>query len=239
MPNLLPLHRDSHDELPGAVPPSAELRSERRAQPEPPVLSRTSRTLKRGLDVVGAGAALVVLLPVMLLIAAAIRLSALGPALVREERVGRGGRTFEIVRFRSAPRDSRDVLEHVLQHGAHPSWSRTADPGGPLPLVGRALRATGLDELPRLWNVVRGQMSLVGPAPLSVRDDSRAGGRADGRLDLTPGLVGRWPAADRRSVPLDDLVELDRSYVGDWSLRGDAALVLETLPAVFTGRSPR
>jgi len=205
---------------------------------QPPTLSRTSRLLKRALDVAGSAAGLVVLLPVMTVIALAVRIGSPGPVFFRQERIGRGGRAFNLVKFRSMVPDSDAMVEELMKHSTDPHWLQIADDPR-ITKVGKVLRATSLDELPQLWNVFAGHMSLVGPRPLSVRDDARVDGWARGRLDITPGLTGLWQVVGRKSVPFEEMVKLDYLYVSNWSLWGDVKLLLQTLPAVIEGRGAR
>lgn len=205
---------------------------------QPPRLSRTSRGFKRGLDVSCAAAGLLLLLPLMVALAAAVRLDSRGPVLFRQTRVGRGGRTFELLKFRSMIPDADLMTESLMARSSDPNWLQIEDDPR-VTRVGRFLRATSLDELPQLWNVLVGHMSLVGPRPLSVRDDARVNGWARGRLDITPGLTGLWQVSGRKSVPFEEMVKLDYLYVSNWSLWGDVKLLLLTFPAVWKGTGAR
>jgi exopolysaccharide biosynthesis polyprenyl glycosylphosphotransferase len=205
---------------------------------QPPMLSRTSRALKRAMDAAGAGFGLVLLLPVMAALALAVRLDSAGPVFFRQERIGRGGRRFGLVKFRTMIPGADAMVDELMERSTDPNWLQIEnDPR--VTRVGRYLRATSLDELPQLWNVVAGHMSLVGPRPLSVRDDARVGGYARGRLDLTPGLTGLWQVLGRKSVPFEEMVKLDYVYVNNWSLWGDVKLLMQTLPAVIKGKGAR
>jgi exopolysaccharide biosynthesis polyprenyl glycosylphosphotransferase len=205
---------------------------------QPPVLSRTARIFKRTLDIVGASAGLVALLPLMAVIATAIRVDSRGPMLFRQQRVGRGGQPFELLKFRTMVPDADALLETLMTRSTDPNWLQIEDDPR-ITRIGRFLRATSLDELPQLWNVLVGHMSLVGPRPLSVRDDARVNGWARGRLDITPGLTGLWQVSGRKLVPFDEMVKLDYLYVNNWSVWGDIKLLLMTLPAVIAGRGAR
>jgi lipopolysaccharide/colanic/teichoic acid biosynthesis glycosyltransferase len=205
---------------------------------QPPALSRTARTLKRALDLVGAASGIVLLLPVMVGIALAVRLDSPGPVLFRQQRIGRSGRRFQLLKFRTMVPDADAMTERLMADSSDPHWLQLEhDPR--ITRVGRFLRSTSLDELPQLYNVLAGHMSLVGPRPLSVRDDARVGGWARGRLDITPGLTGLWQVLGRKSVPFEEMVKLDYVYVNSWSLWGDVKLLLQTLPAVIAGRGAR
>lgn len=205
---------------------------------QPPTLSMTARVLKRGMDLVGALTGLILLLPVLLVISVAVKLGSRGPVFFRQDRIGRGGATFKLTKFRSMRPDADAMVEELMKHSTDPHWLQIADDPR-ITKVGKVLRATSLDELPQLWNVLRGHMSLVGPRPLSVRDDARVDGWARGRLDITPGLTGLWQVVGRKSVPFEEMVKLDYLYVSNWSLWGDVRLLLQTLPAVVQGRGAR
>ena len=205
---------------------------------QPPLLSYTARVLKRTMDLIGATIGLILLFPVMLAVAAAVRLDSRGPVFFRQARIGRGGKTFHLIKFRSMLPDADAMVEELMKRSTDPHWLQIADDPR-VTRVGRVLRSTSLDELPQLWNVLVGHMSLVGPRPLSLRDDERVGGWARGRLDLTPGLTGLWQVVGRKSVPFEEMVKLDYLYVSNWSLWGDVKLLLQTLPAVVEGRGAR
>ncbi len=205
---------------------------------QPPRLSRTSRAFKRTLDIAGAASGLLVLLPVMTLLAVAVRIDSRGPVLFRQDRVGRGGRNFQLLKFRTMVPDADAMTESLMVRSSDPNWLQIEDDPR-VTRIGRVLRATSLDELPQLWNVLVGHMSLVGPRPLSVRDDARVNGWARGRLDITPGLTGLWQVSGRKSVPFEEMVKLDYLYVNNWSVWGDVKLLLLTLPAVIAGRGAR
>ncbi|MEV4420646.1 sugar transferase [Patulibacter sp. NPDC049589] len=205
---------------------------------QPPALSMTARVMKRALDIVGAGLGLVALFPLMVLIAVAVRLDSSDPVFFRQARIGRGGQRFELLKFRTMVPDADAMVEQLMARSSDPHWLQIEDDPR-VTRVGRVLRSTSLDELPQLWNVLVGHMSLVGPRPLSVRDDARVGGWARGRLDITPGLTGLWQVLGRKSVPFEEMVKLDYVYVNNWSLWGDVKLLLQTLPAVLQGRGAR
>lgn len=205
---------------------------------QPPMLSRTSRIFKRALDVVGATAGLLVLAPLIVVTAIGVRLDSPGPVLFRQQRVGRGGRTFQLLKFRTMVPDADGMTEALMTHSSDPNWLQLEDDPR-ITRFGRFLRSTSLDEVPQLWNVLVGHMSLVGPRPLSVRDDARVDGWARGRLDITPGLTGLWQVSGRKSVPFEEMVKLDYLYVSNWSVWGDVKLLLLTLPAVAAGRGAR
>ncbi|MCK9249368.1 MAG: sugar transferase [Solirubrobacteraceae bacterium] len=205
---------------------------------QPPMLSWTANRIKRGLDVVGSLCGLVLLSPVLVAIAIAISVDSRGGVIFRQSRIGRGGKRFDVLKFRTMVPNADAMVEDLMARSTDPHWLQIEDDPR-VTRVGRFLRSTSLDELPQLWNVLRGDMSLVGPRPLSARDDARVDGWARGRLDLTPGLTGLWQVLGRKSVPFAEMVQLDYVYVANWSLWGDIKLLLQTLPAVFRGDGAR
>jgi exopolysaccharide biosynthesis polyprenyl glycosylphosphotransferase len=198
----------------------------------PPVLSRSSRMAKRGLDLIGAGLLSLLALPVLAALAVAVRLDSEGPAFFHQERVGKGGRHFRLLKLRTMVVDAEARRAALLVRSTDPGWLRLEhDPR--VTRIGRLLRVTSLDELPQLWNVLRGDMSLVGPRPLIAEEDCMVDGWARGRLDLTPGVTGLWQVLGRTSIPFEEMVKLDYLYVTNWSLWGDVRLILRTLPVVL------
>jgi exopolysaccharide biosynthesis polyprenyl glycosylphosphotransferase len=201
----------------------------------PPVLSRTSALLKRSVDVVGGALLLVVAGPVVLVLGLVVRLDSPGPAFFRQPRIGKGGRAFELVKLRTMVADAEARRPELLAGSRDPDWlDIDVDPR--ITRVGRFLRLMSLDELPQLWNVLRGEMSLVGPRPLIAAEDARIDGWGRGRLDLTPGITGLWQVLGRTSLPFEEMVRLDYLYVTNWSLWGDVRLMLRTLPVVLRRR---
>lgn len=201
----------------------------------PPWLPRSSRALKRTMDVVMAATLLILFLPVMLVLAIAIKLDSRGPVLFEQERVGKGGRRFKVLKFRTMVRDAERKRAALVAQSSDPNWLKVNnDPR--ITRVGHRIRRFSLDELPQLWNVLRGQMSMVGPRPLIPVEDERVTGWARGRLDLTPGITGYWQVLGRTRIPFEEMVKLDYLYVMNWSLWEDVRLMLRTLPVVLGGR---
>jgi exopolysaccharide biosynthesis polyprenyl glycosylphosphotransferase len=201
----------------------------------PPVLSHSSRLVKRTLDILGAGLLAIPALPLMVALAAAIKLDSRGPALFRQERVGQGGRRILVLKLRTMVADAESRREQLLAHSKDPGWLHL-DHDPRITRVGRVLRLASLDELPQLWNVLKGDMSLVGPRPLLAEEDGMVDDWARGRLDLTPGITGLWQVLGRTSIPFEEMVKLDYLYVTNWSLWGDIRLILRTLPVVLGRR---
>ncbi|HZV74515.1 MAG TPA: exopolysaccharide biosynthesis polyprenyl glycosylphosphotransferase [Conexibacter sp.] len=201
----------------------------------PPVLSRSSRVLKRAMDIAGAGLALVLAAPLLIVIAVAIRRDSHGPVLFRQWRVGQNGRRFQLLKFRTMVADAEERRAVLLAESRDPHWLQLEhDPR--ITRVGAFLRHSSLDELPQLWNVLRGEMSLVGPRPLIEDEDCQLIGWARSRIDLTPGLTGLWQVLGRTNIPFEEMVKLDYVYVTNWSLWTDVRLLLRTIPVVVARR---
>jgi exopolysaccharide biosynthesis polyprenyl glycosylphosphotransferase len=198
----------------------------------PSVLSRSSRAAKRGLDVAGAGLLSVLALPLLMVLAVAIKLDSPGPVFFRQERIGKEGHRFTLLKLRTMAVDAEARRAELLAQSKDPGWLHLEhDPR--ITRVGRLLRLASLDELPQLWNVLKGDMSLVGPRPLVAEEDRMVDDWARGRLDLTPGITGLWQVLGRTSIPFEEMVKLDYLYVTNWSLWGDVRLILRTLPVVL------
>jgi exopolysaccharide biosynthesis polyprenyl glycosylphosphotransferase len=201
----------------------------------PPVLPKSSRFIKRTLDIVGSATMLILAAPLMALTAVAIKLGSRGPVFFKQRRVGRGDRSFNLVKFRTMTADAEQRKAELLTESRDPGWLKL-DHDPRITRVGRFLRLTSLDELPEFWNVLKGDMSLVGPRPLIESEDQRIDGWARSRLDLTPGITGLWQVLGRTNIPFEEMVKLDYLYVTNWSLWTDVRLILKTLPAVVTRR---
>jgi exopolysaccharide production protein ExoY len=197
------------------------------------------RAVKRAFDVATGIVALVVCVPVMLAIALAIGCTSRGPMLYVHRRVGRNGRTFPLVKFRTMRCDADAVLaEHLARHPELArQWarSRKLNPDPRVTRVGRLMRRASLDELPQLLNVIAGHMSIVGPRPVMEDELAHYGARQDEILALRPGLTGLWAVSGRSDVGYEERAELEHRYVRTWGIRRDLAIVLRTIPAVFRG----
>jgi exopolysaccharide biosynthesis polyprenyl glycosylphosphotransferase len=202
-------------------------------------LRRSSLRLKRLLDIAVGSAALVVLSPLLLVCALAVKLDSPGPVLFRQRRVGRDDRPFGLLKFRSMCVDAdqrKDNVADLSFHGGgidNGMFKIRDDPR--ITRVGAVLRRYSIDELPQLLNIVRGDMSLVGPRPLIENEDRQVKGRFRQRLGLTPGLTGLWQVHGRSDIPFDEMVSLDYLYVTNWSLWGDVKLLVRTFPSVLRG----
>ena len=201
----------------------------------PPILSRGDRLLKRCLDLVLSSILLMLFSPAMLLIAIAIKVDTRGPVLFRQTRIGKEGEAFKVNKFRTMVPNAESMTEELMRDSSDPDWLNIEDDPR-ITRVGSFLRRTSLDELPQLWNVLVGEMSLVGPRPLSERDALMLTGRQRHRADLAPGITGRWQILGRTSIPFQEMVEIDYGYVTGWSLWLDVRTLLETLPVVFSRR---
>jgi exopolysaccharide biosynthesis polyprenyl glycosylphosphotransferase len=192
--------------------------------------------LKRCMDLMVGGVALLVTLPILVLSAAAIKLTSPGPLIFAQERYGLNKRRFKMYKLRTMVADAEDqqaVLED-LNEAAGPVFKMRDDPR--LTWVGRWLRRTSLDELPQLLNVLRGEMSLVGPRPLPVRDVSRFSEPSlMRRFSVYPGITGLWQVSGRSELPFEQWTELDLNYIDNWSLTLDLRILCQTVPAVFRG----
>src|ERR1700722_823424 len=196
-------------------------------------LTRSSALFKRVFDLLGALVGLLAVSPLLVVIAVAIKLDSRGPVFFRQQRVGRHGQRFRMLKFRTmvpdaealkdSLRDRNEAKEGLFKIAADPRITR----------VGRLLRASALDELPQLWNIVAGEMSLVGPRPLVLDEDHRIEGWHRRRLELMPGMTGPWQILGPSRVPLKEMVAIDYLYVANWSLWTDIKILLRTVPHVL------
>lgn len=202
-----------------------------------PARAPLQRLLKRGLDLVLASLALVVLAPFLLLVAVVVRLTSPGPALFRQLRVGQHGRPFQMLKFRSMVVDAEQLLPLLLTRNERtgPVFKMRRDPR--VTRVGSFIRRFSIDELPQLLNVFRGDMSLVGPRPPVPDEVVRYEAWHLQRLSVPPGLTCSWQVTpDRCEMPFEQWVLLDLAYIDGWHLGRDLALLLRTIPAVLSGR---
>ncbi len=198
-------------------------------------LPSTELALKRVVDVMGAGLALTVLSPLLAAIAVLITLDSRGPVLYCAQRAGRKGRLFQCHKFRTMVSDA-DALKDRLRAGnqrSGPFFKIANDPR--ITRLGHLLRRYSMDELPQLWNVVKGDMSLVGPRPHPLDDVAGYEIEDLARLDVTPGITGLWQVTARRDPSFQRGMELDREYIRTWSLRSDLRILLRTFLAVVQG----
>jgi exopolysaccharide biosynthesis polyprenyl glycosylphosphotransferase len=192
--------------------------------------------LKRLLDITLSSLVLVLTIPLLVAIAAAIRLSSPGPILFRQARVGRDGRLFTLYKFRSMTvgSDSAHAAMRPLSETTGPIFKMRRDPR--VTRIGRLIRRLSLDELPQLWNVLRGEMSLVGPRPPMPTEVAEYEEWHRRRLDISPGMTGLWQVSGRSELTFDEMVMLDLFYAENWSLGLDVRILLRTVPTVLLGR---
>lgn len=214
--------------VPGQGLPLFELR--------PPILSGFAWTAKRVFDLVVATTLLVVGVPLWGLIALAVKLDSRGPVLYRDPRVGVGEREFEMLKFRTMVADAagRQAELEARNEATGALFKIRDDPR--VTRVGRVLRRLSLDELPQLANVLRGEMSLVGPRPLPLRDHALLEDWHRARYHVLPGMTGLWQISGRSGLDFDDLVRLDFTYIENWSIWSDVSIILKTIPAVLARR---
>ena len=198
-------------------------------------LSRSSRVLKRTMDLAAATVGLLALAPLMVLTAVAIRLGSPGPALFRQRRIGRQGREFRMLKFRTMYDGADDDKSALLGLNEADGFFKIARDPRVTP-VGGLLRRTCLDELPQLVNVLLGEMSLVGPRPLVPDEDRQVEGSHPRRLHLTPGITGMWQIYGSSRVPMREMVKIDYLYGANWSLWLDVKIILRTLAYVASRR---
>jgi lipopolysaccharide/colanic/teichoic acid biosynthesis glycosyltransferase len=206
------------------------------------VRTATRLTGKRAMDITGASCLLLVLLPILAIIAVLVRCSSTGPILFRQQRVGKGGRVFCLYKFRTMIDDSdpssHEAYYRMLVAGCGERiggvFKLANDPR--ITPIGRMLRRFSLDELPQLLNVLRGEMSLVGPRPPVPYEVELYGARERQRLSVTPGMTGLWQVSGRNMLSFQQMIDLDLVYIDRWSIWLDLLILLRTPVVVVTGR---
>jgi lipopolysaccharide/colanic/teichoic acid biosynthesis glycosyltransferase len=197
-------------------------------------LSATGAVSKRCLDLVIGSVALLLALPFMAVIASAIRLTSRGPAFFLQKRVTKDGEVFTMYKFRTMVGDLEPALDGGLIDLTQPYFKLQIDPR--ITGVGRFLRSLSLDELPQLWNVVRGQMSLVGPRPLPVEQVLANEQLLSPRHEVKGGLTGLWQISGRSDLDSEEALRIDRFYIENWSLSLDLYILIKTIGVVFARR---
>jgi lipopolysaccharide/colanic/teichoic acid biosynthesis glycosyltransferase len=205
-----------------------------RAMPAERLLVSRLPVWKRVTDLVGAGPACLILSPLFVLAALAIKTTSRGGLFFTQQRDGLGGEPFRMIKFRTMRAGADDEKQGLRQHSEQdgPAFKMKHDPR--LTAVGRFLRATSIDELPQLWNVLRGEMSLVGPRPLPCDESAACLRWQRRRLEVTPGLTCIWQVSGRNLVPFEEWMRMDLRYVDGRSLWTDLWLLLRTIPAVLS-----
>ncbi len=214
--------------VPGQGLPLFELR--------PPILSGFAWVAKRAFDLIVAAVLLVVGLPIWLLLAAAVKLGSRGPILYRDRRVGVGEQEFGMLKFRTMTADAAARQEELEQQNEASGALFKIRDDPRVTRVGALLRRLSLDELPQLVNVLRGEMSLVGPRPLPLRDHALLEDWHKARYHVLPGMTGLWQISGRSGLEFDDLVRLDFTYIENWSIWSDISIIAKTIPAVIAQR---
>jgi exopolysaccharide biosynthesis polyprenyl glycosylphosphotransferase len=228
VPTTTALLLDRATFVPGQAVPLFEVR--------PPVLTGVEWAIKRAFDIVVAALLVAILAIPGLIVALIVRLTSAGPALYRDRRIGVGEREFAMLKFRSMQQDAADLQPDLEEHNEAGAviFKMRDDPR--VTPVGRILRRFSIDELPQLWNVLRGEMSLVGPRPLPVRDYHLLEDWHRKRYLVLPGMTGLWQISGRSSLGFDDLVRLDFYYLENWSIWLDISILVKTIPAVLISR---
>jgi exopolysaccharide biosynthesis polyprenyl glycosylphosphotransferase len=199
-------------------------------------LTRSSASVKRWFDVSCASVILISMAPLLLLAAIAIKLDSRGSVFFRQRRVGRYGDHFHVLKFRTMVSNAEELKDSLRDRNeAKGGMFKIADDPR-ITRVGRLLRKTALDELPQLFNVLKGEMSIVGPRPLVLEEDERVVGWHRRRLELTPGMTGPWQILGPARVPLREMVSIDYLYVANWSLWNDVKIILRTACYVLCAR---
>jgi exopolysaccharide biosynthesis polyprenyl glycosylphosphotransferase len=194
------------------------------------------QAVKRAFDIVASTLALVALSPLMVVIAALIKLTSRGPLLFRQNRVGLHGRIFHMLKFRSMVANAEELKARLMAHNEQqgPVFKMRRDPR--ITSVGRFIRKYSIDELPQLINVLRGEMSIVGPRPPIPTEVSKYEAWQRRRLSVRPGLTCVWQVSGRNQTSFEEWMYLDMQYIDHWSLAQDFQLILKTVPVVLTGR---
>jgi exopolysaccharide biosynthesis polyprenyl glycosylphosphotransferase len=197
--------------------------------------SPSTMLIKRGVDVVLSAVGLVLLAPLMLATAIAVRLTSRGPALFRQDRAGRNGKPFKILKFRTMCHDAEERISEVISPDelVEPMFKLREDPR--VTKIGRFLRRASLDELPQLLNVLRGDMSLVGPRPEELWLVERYGETQRFRLEMRPGLTGPMQVHGRGELNFQERLAVEREYVENYSIRKDVKILLRTVSIIWRG----
>ncbi|MDI6827503.1 MAG: sugar transferase [Armatimonadota bacterium] len=198
-------------------------------------LSPLEQKIKRLIDILVSSIMLVILSPLMLLVAIAIKLESEGPVIYKQTRVGKNGREFTFYKFRSMFRDADKRLAELmhLNEADGPIFKIKNDPR--ITKIGRIIRKTSIDELPQLVNVLKGDMSLVGPRPPLPNEVEQYSAHDRQRLNVTPGITCLWQVSGRSNIGFEQWVELDLEYIRNQSLWLDLKILLKTIPAVIKG----
>jgi exopolysaccharide biosynthesis polyprenyl glycosylphosphotransferase len=227
-PSTMEILMDRVEFVPGQTLPLFELK--------PPVFDGIDFILKRTFDIIGSALLLLLLSPFLLVVALLVKITSRGPVIYRSKRPGIGGRTFDCFKFRTMYQNAEDRQHELEPHNevGGAIFKMRDDPR--VTPIGRFLRRWSFDELPQLLNVLRGQMSLVGPRPLPMRDYERLQDWHRKRYLVLPGMTGLWQVSGRSELDFDELVRLDFLYLERWSIFLDLSILLKTIPAVIRAR---
>jgi exopolysaccharide biosynthesis polyprenyl glycosylphosphotransferase len=199
-------------------------------------VSKSSQALKRAMDILGSFVGLLLLMPLLTVLAIAVKLDSPGPVFFRQRRIGRQGELFEMIKFRSMVPEA-EAIKDKLRHRNEVEGGLFKIADDPrVTRVGRFLRRTSLDELPQLFNVLAGSMSLVGPRPLVQDEDALIEGWQRRRLAVKPGMTGLWQIFGSSRIPMDEMVKIDYLYAANWSIWLDLKILLRTVPYVLRRR---
>jgi lipopolysaccharide/colanic/teichoic acid biosynthesis glycosyltransferase len=203
------------------------------------LLARPVPAWKRAIDIVGAIAGMILILPLLIFVAAAIKLTSRGPIIFTQQRAGLGGRPFTIYKFRTMVNDAEAKKRslRIFSEQDGPAFKLENDPR--ITSIGKLLRKSSIDELPQLWNVLKGDMSLVGPRPLPIDESDACQNWQRRRLDITPGLTCIWQVQGRSQVTFDEWVRMDVNYMRRRTILHDLSILLRTVPAVILRRGAR
>ena len=188
---------------------------------------------KRGIDIIGAGSGLILLSPVIAIVACAVKFTSKGPIFFSQKRVGKNGQLFDMYKFRSMVVNAEELKEKLVHQNemSGPMFKMKEDPR--VTKVGKFIRKTSLDELPQLWNVLKGDMSLVGPRPSLPKEVKQFEKWMYKRLTVKPGLTCYWQISGRNNIDFEDWMKLDISYVEDRNLWIDIKLIFKTVLVLF------
>jgi lipopolysaccharide/colanic/teichoic acid biosynthesis glycosyltransferase len=202
----------------------------------PPQLNLMARLVKRSFDIVTAALGLIVMAPLLAMIVVMIKSSSAGPFIFTQQRIGRGGRPFTIYKFRTMNVNAENEREslNLSNDVGGPTFKMHVDPR--TYAFGGFLRQLSLDEIPQLFNVLRGEMSLIGPRPFILSESEHLDGWASRRFDVRPGLSGLWQISGRNDLSFDELRRLDYVYVASWSFWWDLRILWHTPGSVWTRR---
>ena len=204
------------------------------------IISTRGMIMKRALDIVGSLVGMVILAIATVFVAPAIKLESPGPIFFGQTRIGKNGRRFTFYKFRSMYQDAEQRKKDLIAQNEVQGLMFKMENDPRITKVGRFIRKTSIDELPQFWNVLKGDMSLVGTRPPTVDEFERYEAKHKCRLSMTPGLTGLWQISGRSDIKnFDEVVQLDMQYIDDWSILKDIKILLLTVLVVFTGKGSR